>query len=294
MRALTAFLAALIALTSVQTDASSGSLALSFDALTNEDYPNVEVHVAPPIDQTLVERGLPWSSESLGFAQKIISSQTKSFEKEISRLASSGAETVLAVSDPQILRGKPYKDASLYVRNLHPWHLEGLNSSGKVIGRSRQFPSDTRDMGNYLVRPKSSRCSVRLSAWWNPFDWFTNGTCVTTQVSASAYLRASLATALKKATIEDSGSWLVPQIDYALASNCELTVRHDELFCDALTQIVEGQRSIKLSGKSKLGGYSISVDVAARKAIYRATTIDQRAIAKGAKVLAGDSYVSFF
>lgn len=296
MRAVIALLAAISALIPLQAD-SAPHIASANSGLvpqTDSNYPNVEAIVPPSLEETLVERDLPWSTVSLEFAKESLSAQKKAFETSVSQLTAAGAESVIVVSDRQILMGKPFQDASLYIGNLHPWHLEGVNARGKYIGRSRQFPADPLDMSNYLLRPTRATCSILERHWWNPLDWFKEGTCQLTKVESSAYLRASLATAMKKATIGQAGSWLIPQLDFALASDCELTIKHDQLYCNALAQIMTGGKSIKLSGKSKLGGYLITVDIAKRKAIYRATGIDQKALAREAKVFEGENYVRFF
>ena len=258
------------------------------------DYPHVEILDARPAAKTLVKSNLPWSSASIRFALSAIHSQKERIDKVLAFFRQREARIVKLVSDPQVLSGPAYRDSSHYVYGLHPWHLEAFDSTGKLVAKSKQFPTDPYDLANYVVRPFPKTCSLDQRQWWNPFTWFGGATCEVPVPTADQYLRASLATAMKKASIEDAGSWLVPQLDYALSSNCELRIQANALICDALSDIVAGTTSISLAAQTKLGGYKITVDIKSRKATFEATGFDQVALAREAAVLPGENFVRFF
>jgi hypothetical protein len=256
------------------------------------DESRVTVVYAGNLETLKVSKGLPWSGAASKFAASAISRQEKTYQEAISMLKKKGATQVKVKYGSTLLSGPAFADASNYVKSVKSWNLLGLGADGSVVGTSATFPKDPSDLANYLVVQTSQLCSLQEAVWWNPTTWFIENRCGVNKISSDSYLRASLATSLKKVSY-DPGSWIVNQLEYAL-SNGQPKVVGTDLVSAELAEVFAGTTNIPLKSSSLLGGYAIKVDLNTMRAVMTFSGPNLPAIARKASVLAGENYVRFF
>jgi hypothetical protein len=260
-------------------------------AQANEPTPGaVRVILAKPI---LVDKRLPWSPESLATANQIIAKQKADLTRAIDDLISRGASTVKVVYEDQPLASHEFRDSLQYGTSFLPWRLIGNEQVAEVSRAGEAFPKHRSDMANYLTRLGEDTCSLRDFSFWSITTWFQPAKCKIVTPSASDFLRASMATAFKKATL-DVGSFELSELKFALGPKTHLRIENDELVCPELAPIFGGNTNIPLRAIGLTGGYSISVNLKRRTASFIFLGPDQKALAKLASKAKNQNYVRFF
>lgn len=256
------------------------------------DASRVTVVYAGNLETVKVSKGLPWSGAASKFAVSAIRRQEKTYQAAISMLKKKGATQVKVKFGSTLVSGPAFSDATNYVKSVKSWNLLGLGADGNVVGTSETFPKDPSDLANYLIVQNTQLCSLQEAVWWNPTTWFISNRCGVTKISPDSYLRASLATSLKKVSY-DPGSWIVNQLEYAL-SNGKPKVVGTDLVSAELAEVFAGTTNIPLKSSSLLGGYVIRVDLDTMRAVMTFSGPNLPAIARKASVLTGENYVRFF
>lgn len=243
--------------------------------------------------EMIIQENLPWSQQSITAANKLINRQKADLAKALKILRHKGASIVEVVVQKPTWTSPNFLDSSIYGTDYVPWRLRKFESSrtSKIV--SSQFPGDQNDMANFLTRIKSSPCSLEDFALWNPNTWFRPATCEIETPSASKFLRASMANAFKRATLE-VGSFELQQLKFALGPNTHPRIEKDELYCPELGPIFGGDTRIPLKTFEPVGGYEISVNLKLRKATFIFLGPDQKALAASAYKLPHEDFVRFF
>jgi hypothetical protein len=259
-------------------------------AATQDSPEKVKVELVQPY---LVPEGLPWNQTALRAANKIIGTQKSILNKTMTKLKLLGASIIEVIDEPTESEGETFQHARAYGADFVAWHLAGKGSRGLVKGQPVNFPSDTGDLANYLVRIKATPCSLREFSVLDFSTWFQPRKCEIEIPSASKYLRASLATALHKSTSE-FGSHELAQLKYAMQTNTHLQIRDGYLICPELRSFFSGETRIRLRKQAPIGGYLIAVDLHTRTARYKFLGPNFSALAENAHQEPGEDFVRFF
>ncbi len=252
------------------------------------------VDVTQMLNEVVVEEeGLPWSAKGLAGARYIIKKQAAEIEKALSRLRKMGATKVEVVNRRDDFNEPTWTNKSKYGSNLSSWQAFGLTSLGNKKGQSSVFPKNRTILANYLTRIEPGACSLVEFSFFEPRTWFLPKKCQISIPKPDEFLRAALATNLQKITW-DAGYWELNALRFALTEKTHLTVKGGYLFCPELTQFSEGLNRIPLNFDHPLGGYSISLNLKTRNAVFSFKNLDQRALAKDAYKIEGQDFIGFF
>jgi hypothetical protein len=243
----------------------------------------------PPV----VAKNLPWSTAALKAATALIVIDRQNLEAELKRVKSKGAHRLQVIYEKQPLASEPFADVEKYGTSFLPWHFIATTKSGSPRSKSASFPGDRLDIAHYLTKLKKDDCSLMGFSILNLATWFQPEACAVATPTPSQFLRASLATALKKSTL-DFGSFELAQLKFALGTNSHLHVVGGTLICPELSPIFSGNTRIELAASDEVGGYIISVNLEKRTATFKFLGPDQAALASGATKTAGENFVRFF
>lgn len=243
----------------------------------------------PPV----VAKNLPWSTAALKAATALIVIDRKNLAAELKILKSKGANRLKVIYEKQPLASESFADVEKYGTSFLPWHFIATTKSGSATPKSASFPGDRLDLAHYLTKLKKDDCSLVGFSIFNLATWFQPEACAVFSPTPSQFLRASLASALKKTTL-DFGSFELAQLKFALGSNTHLRVVGRTLVCPELSPIFGGKTRIELEASDEVGGYLISVNLEKRTATFKFLGPDQTALASGATKTAGENFVRFF
>ena len=275
--------------------------ALSFSALlvTTSILP-VAASISTPGDVTVVvskppvvAKNLPWSKASLRAAADLIAIDRKKIEAELSRLRSHGANRIAVIYEKQPLSSESFADVESYGTTFLPWHFTSSTSGVFVKSKNASFPRDRVDIAHYLTKLKKDDCSLLDFSLFIAETWFQPEQCEVVSPTPSAFLRASLATALKKSTL-DFGSFELAQLKVALGPTTHPRLAGRTLICPELSSLFGGDTEIALEASDGVGGYFISVNLKNRTATFKFLGPDQPALASAATKNAGENFVRFF
>jgi len=253
----------------------------------------VTVDTGTALDQVTVPVGLAWNVTAKTRAHVAIRQASERLSRELKRLERRGATKITVVSQQTTLVGRTWRDAGRYIDSLHPWHLVATDDQGKKVAESPAFPADAADLSNYLVHLHDGTCSVGGVIWWNPWTWQNSPKCTIDAPSVEKFLRASLATAVKRATF-DPGSWIASELELALAPDSHPTLLDGYLVCPELAPIFAGEDRIPLESRQLLGGYKITVDTAVSSGKITFLPPDWNRIAKSVTFDPAEGFLRFF
>lgn len=268
-----------------------GLVALSQEqfAYATEPTPGlVTVNMPSPV---VVGRNLPWSIEAWTAAEALISAQKVAVADALSKLRLNGVTEVEVAFEPQPLSGPAFVDSRVYGTTFLPWRLTGKSAERSFD--SKTFPTDKVDMANYLIHLHQSKCSLATFAFWDLSTWFLPSKCSIETPSLDDYLRASLATALKKASLE-VGSYELQKLKFALGSGTHPRIAGGNLICPELAANFNGDTQIPLRAADKLGGYEIIANLRNRTAVFKFLGPNLKQIAAGATKDKTENFVRFF
>lgn len=251
------------------------------------------VDVTQKLNEVVVEEGLPWSAKGLAGARYIIKKQTAEIENALSRLRKMGATKVEVVNRLDDFNEPTWTNKSKYGSNLSSWQAFGLTSLGNKKGQSSVFPKNQTTLANYLTRIEPGACSLVEFSLFQPRTWFLPKKCQISVPTPDQFLRAALATNLQKITW-DAGYWELNALQFALTEKTRLTVKDGYLFCPELSKFSEGINRVPLNFDHPLGGYSISLNLKTRHAVFTFKNLDQRALAKDAYKMEDEDFIGFF
>jgi hypothetical protein len=244
-------------------------------------------------EPTVIAKDLPWSSVSLKAAMDLIVIDRKALDAELKRLKSKGANRIQVVYENQPLASESFADVENYGTTFLPWHFTGNTVTSSGNSKSASFPRDRADIAHYLTKLKEIDCSLSGFSIFNWATWLQPDKCEVVSPTPSEFLRASLATALKKSTL-DFGSFELAKLKFALGSNMHPRLVGRALICPELGPVFGGNTKIALKKSEAVGGYLISVNLESRTAIFKFLGPDQTALAYGATKSAGEDFVRFF
>lgn len=245
------------------------------------------------IDRLVVRRDLPWSEDGIKGARVIINRQASHIKLALERLKKSGATRVEVSNVESLFSGRNWADNSEYGSNFSTWHMVGLTGSGAQKGESITFPEDPVILANYLTSIPSGTCSLLDFSLMDPTTWFQPKKCVISNPTPEDFLRAALATNLKKITW-DVGSWELTALSFALEQKTHLALKNGYLYCPELSKISAGQNRILLKENHPLGGYSIAINLKNRTADFFFKGANQLNLAKGAHKFPNQDFIGFW
>jgi hypothetical protein len=251
------------------------------------------IQATKKINEVVVESALPWSEGGLEGARAIIESQKSTLEAAMKRLRKLGATKMEVVNLREKFTEPRWINKSKYGDNFSTWRMLGMTSLGKESGKSVVFPRDQTILANYLTRIEPGTCSLVEFSFFQPQTWFLPKKCRVSVPEPEQFLRAALATNLQKITW-DVGYWEISALEFALTERTHLWVKDGYLYCPELSRLSTGQNRILLDLVDPLGGYSISVNLKNRTAVFTFKNLDQRALAKDAYKLEGQDFIGFF
>lgn len=251
------------------------------------------VQATKKINEVVVQSALPWSEGGLEGARAIIGSQKSALEVAMKRLRKLGATKIEVVALRERFTEPRWINKSKYGANFSTWRMLGMTYLGKESGKSSVFPRDQTGLANYLTRIDPGTCSLVEFSIFQPQTWFLPKKCRVSAPEPEQFLRAALATNLQKITW-DVGYWEINALDFALNSKAELRVKEGYLYCTEFSKLSKGQNKIALDRNDPLGGYSISLNLNSRTAIFTFKNLDQRALAKDAYKMEGKDLIGFF
>lgn len=243
----------------------------------------------PPV----VAKNLPWSTAALKAAAALIVIDRQNLSAELQTLKNKGANRIQVIYEKQPLASEPFADVEKYGTSFLPWHFIATMKSGSARSKSASFPGDRLDIAHYLTKLKKDDCSLVAFSIFNLATWFQPEVCAVVSPTPSQFLRASLATTLKKST-SDFGSFELAQLKFALGSNTHPRIVGRALICPELSPVFGGNTKIALEASDARGGYLISVNLEKRTATFKFLGPDQAALASGATKIAGEKFVRFF
>lgn len=276
-------------------------LALSFSVLlpTTSSLPLAASAATPGevtvvlADPQVVEKNLPWSKASVKAATALIAVDRKNIETELKRVKLKGAKRIAVTYEKQPLATESFADVETYGTAFLPWHFTSNTSGDSAKVKSASFPRDRLDIAHYLTKLKKDDCSLDNFSIFNTATWFQPEKCEVVWPTPSEFLRASLATALKKSTL-DVGSFELAQLKFALGSNANPRIIGRTLICPELSPLFGGDTKIPLEESDGIGGYFISVDLKNKTATFKFLGPDQAALASGATTNAEENFIRFF
>lgn len=266
----------------------SWALAAAPDMAADQKGGQVTVVLASPVS---IPRNLSWNEAALNSARQIIANQKSDLLSAIRNLKQNGSTQIHVVYGKQSLSSPAFRDTMQYGTKFLPWHLEGYPLDPQLM--TTEFPLDQVDMANYLTKLKNERCSLVDFSIWTLETWFQPEPCSVTTPSPEEFLRASLATALKKSTI-DIGSFELAQLKTAMAPESHTKISNGNLICLELGSVFAGKTAIPLSFRSPVGGYEISVNLSSRTAVFRFIGPDLKVLAAHAYRNEGENFIRFF
>jgi hypothetical protein len=243
----------------------------------------------PPV----VAKNLPWSTPALKAATALIGIDRQNLAAELKKLKSKGANRLQVIYEKQPLASESFADVEKYGTSFLPWHLIATTKSGSAKSRSSSFPGDQLDIAHYLTKLKKDECSLVGFSILNLATWFQPEACAVVSPTPSQFLRASLATALKKSSLA-FGSFELAQLKFALGSNTHPRIVGRALICPELSPIFSGNTEIALEASDAVGGYVISVDLDNKTATFKFLGPDQASLASRATKTAGENFIRFF
>jgi hypothetical protein len=264
-----------------------GNRPASADEISSSD-----VTISSP-KAVFVPSTLPWSKASLLAASRIISEQKIALESDFASLRAKGNTSVKVIYGKQPLKSSAFSDTARYGTEFLPWRLVGNRDSKNDPQRSRSYPLDKIDIASYLTKPASDDCSLKPFSFVEFSTWFQSAECRLKTPSASAYLAASLATALKKSTL-DVGSFELSELKYALTPGTHLSLKGDSLMCPELAPIFGGSTRIPLRNFTKIGGYSFTINLKTRNAKFYFLGPDLESLARSAYKNTDENFIRFF
>jgi hypothetical protein len=241
----------------------------------------------------VVKKNLPWSKASVKAARALITVDHKNIETELKRLKLKGAKRIAVTYEKQPLASESFADVETYGTAFLPWHFTANTPGDSTKAKSASFPRDQIDIAHYLTKLKKDDCSLDNFSIFNPATWFQPEKCQVISPTPSEFLRASLATALKKSTL-DVGSYELARLKFALGPTTHLRLVGQTLICPELSPLFGGDTKIPLAESDGVGGYLISVDLQNRTSTFEFLGPDQVALASGATKNAGENFVRFF
>jgi hypothetical protein len=209
------------------------------------------------------------------------------------RLRKIGATKIEVVNLREQFTETRWLNKAHYGANFSTWRMLGRTSFGKELGKSSVFPGDQTILANYLARIEPGTCSLVDFSIFQPPTWFLPKKCQIAIPKPEQFLRAALATNLQRITW-DVGYWEISALEFALSEGTHLRVKDGYLYCPELSKLSAGQNKILLNLMDPLGGYSISLNLKNRTAVFTFKNLDQRALAKDAYKLEGEDYIGFF
>lgn len=276
-------------------------IALSFSALlaTTSSLP-IAASVATPGEVTVVlagpqvvKKNLPWGKASVKAATALIAVDRKNIETELKRLKFEGAKRIAVTYEKQPLASESFAHVETYGTAFLPWHFTVTTPGDSAKATRASFPRDRLDIAHFLTKLKKDDCSLDNFSIFITATWFQPEKCEVVWPTPSEFLRASLATALKKSTL-DVGSFELAQLKFALGPTAHPRLVGRTLICPELSPLFGGDTKIPLEESDGVGGYSISVDLKNRTATFKLLGPDQEALAKAAYKEPSENYMRFF
>ena len=239
----------------------------------------------------IVPSNLPWSKAALDEARPLISLQSKALMSDFAHFKAKGNNRVQVVYEKQSLSSAAFADSKSYGTDFLPWHLVG--NLGGQSATTKSYPLDKVDLASYLTKPAADACSLSDFSIFDFQTWFQPPKCSVATPSPQKFLAASLATALKKSTL-DIGSVELQELKYALSAGTHPRISGGYLICPELASVFGGTTRVALASKNTLGGYSFSADLVNRTAAFRFLGPDLASLAKAAYKVQGENFVRFF
>jgi hypothetical protein len=207
---------------------------------------NGRVTYTPKIPTNLV-----WGEKSLEASRKAITFQTSEIETAISKLLKKGAVKITKTYVKTSTQA--YPDWKTYVPTFSQYVLSGLDSSGKVVGRSSKLPSDSANLASRWVYLKQADCIPEGS---NPASSLP--LCAISKPKAENYLRAALRTATGNGQLEDLGGHISQQLFTCLKNKRAFTVKNGIFDCPSNAKFFGGDRSFPVKGDFATRSYLIT------------------------------------
>ncbi len=248
-------------------------LGASITAPSFSSQAKVKVTYANGSDSSLIPGNLSWGPKSTAAAQVAIAFAKKEAEDELVALRDLGAIRVTKSLINTV--NNSYPDFKSYVDEFKQYVLIGFNSEGIEIGRSASLPKDSTNLAAKLVVVSQEEC--RLTE--NEPSTASLPACSVALPSTSAFLRASLRTALAQGTLDDQGGDVYQRLVACLNGKSKISVKGNVLLCPKNTQIF-GTKEIPLKGKFATRSYTIKVNLTNRTAQMLYSKRDYSKVAK--------------
>jgi hypothetical protein len=190
-----------------------------------------------------------WTSTQKSQAKKVVGMRADAVSAALASLKKQGASTISVQSIFLNMRRDLHTAHPQYSKIAKQFRLVGLTTSGQRVGVSEAFPRSPDNLGEYLIRVSSTKCTLTTSK--------TLPKCAVSQPSAEAYLQGVLVSYTYKAG-RGSFSDIQAQLELVSGKKPSYTVKKGVLYCDCF-ESEQLEPSLPLIGKRLGVEYRVTI-----------------------------------
>ena len=220
----------------------------------------------PHVAISAVASELPWSKSLVSGAKIVIRNEANNLQGILDKYKAAGA-TGIKVSDAGDI---PTSNDARALGALQRFTLTAVDKAGNVVGTSDPIPADTKNYSGYLVRLKSSNCSLVVG----------KKLCQMKNPTPGEFLNLELRSHLVYTQAQSGWNFTIAALNYIVDNKRAVQSSGGQLVSDLSGFSVSNNIPLEVSG---LGGWTITLDARTKTINFTESKPDPKKLAQTGK-----------
>jgi hypothetical protein len=222
--------------------------------------------VEPGASVSAVAANLSWSNSLLSGAKTVIRNQVKDLQGILDQYRASGATQVKVNDAGDVATSNDARALGSLTRFM----LTAGDKAGKVVGTSDPIPTDIKNYSGYLVRLKSSNCSLLVG----------KNICQIKAPTPGEFLNLELRSHLVYTQVQSGWNFTIAALNYIVENKRAVHIVGGQLVSDLSGFSVSNNIPMSVTG---LGGWTITLDSPSKTINFTESRPDPKKLARTGK-----------